>query len=229
MLLQVEEFLYQENLTVEWASIPTSATNNNSSGGAGGGASGGNGTPGGTGASTTQVETNSGPYFAFAVKNAVGFHRLWSALSFLFCIVDGAGETAVSAGGGEVPATATLISNEAEFGHGFTIAGCMLLHLLGQRATFEVLDFSNYVLQMDAHETRMKAGTAAAEAAQLAAAAAKVDQSLVQETNCFLASAKTQQLLQLQLFALFEVLHKTRDSYTKHSTSTVKYHPPAEA
>ena len=33
--------------------------------------------------------------------------------------------------GGEVPATATLISNEAEFGHGFTIAGCLLLHLLG--------------------------------------------------------------------------------------------------
>lgn len=34
---------------------------------------------------------------AFAVKNATGFHRLWSALNFLFCIVDGAGETAASA------------------------------------------------------------------------------------------------------------------------------------
>ena len=30
-----------------------------------------------------------------------------------------------------MPATATLISNEAEFGHGFTIAGSMLLHILG--------------------------------------------------------------------------------------------------
>ncbi len=30
------------------------------------------------------------------MRNATGFHRLWSALSFLFCIVDGAGETAVT-------------------------------------------------------------------------------------------------------------------------------------
>lgn len=29
--------------------------------------------------------------------------------------------------GGEVPATATLISNEAEFGHGFTIAGTVYI------------------------------------------------------------------------------------------------------
>jgi hypothetical protein len=43
-------------------------------------------------------------------------------------------------------------SNEAEFGHGFTIAGCLLLHLLGQRSSFEVLDFSSHVLQLNAHE-----------------------------------------------------------------------------
>ena len=33
---------------------------------------------------------------AFPVRNATGFHRLWSALSFIFCIVDGAGETATT-------------------------------------------------------------------------------------------------------------------------------------
>ena len=65
VLLQVEEFLYQENLTVEWASFPTQPT----------------------------------AAKAFPVKNAVGFHRVWSALSFLFCIVDGAGETATSSAG----------------------------------------------------------------------------------------------------------------------------------
>lgn len=191
VLLQVEEFLYQENLAVEWASIPSGS--------------------------------NTEP---FAVKNATGFHRLWSALNFLFCIVDGAGETAVSAGGGEVPASATLISNEAEFGHGFTIAGCALLHLLGQRATFEVLDFSAHVLQLDAHERK---ATEAAAAAGAVAPTAKLDESLLRETTSFVYSARTQRLLQQQLFALFEVLHKTRDSYTKHSTNTMVFHPPTEA
>jgi cytoplasmic FMR1 interacting protein len=187
VLVQVEEFLYQENLAVEWASIPS--------------------------------ESSAEP---FAVKNATGFHRLWSALNFLFCIVDGAGETAVSAGGGEVPASATLISNEAEFGHGFTIAGCALLHLLGQRATFDVLDFSAHVLQLDAHERRVTEAAAAAPAA-------KLDESLLRETTAFIYSARTQRLLQQQLFALLEVLHKTRDSYTKHSTNSMVFHPPAEA
>jgi hypothetical protein len=193
VLLQVEEFLYQENLTVEWACAPNHSNNSG-----GGGA-------------------------VFEVKSAVGFHRLWSALSFLFCIVDGAGETAVGADGGEVPATATLISNEAEFGHGFTIAGCALLHLLGQRGVFEVLDFSGYVLQMDAHEARLKAGLPAE------AVGVKVDQSLVQETNCFVTAARTQQLLQKQLFTLFEARHKTRESYTKLSSYNVTLHPPQES
>jgi hypothetical protein len=190
VLLQVEEFLYQENLTVEWGSKPT-----------------------GSGAEP------------FPITNAAGFHRLWSALSFLFCIVDGAGETATSATGGEVPASATLISNEAEFGHGFTIAGCLLLHLLGQRSAFEVLDFSSHVLRLDAHERQVAAATPAGAAAP----AAKLDQSLVQETKSFLYAAGTQQLLQKQLLTLFEVLHKTRDSYTKHSTFSAVFHPPAEA
>ena len=189
MLLQLEEFLYQENLTVEWASLPA----------------------GGSSASEP-----------FPVKNAAGFHRLWSALSFLFCIVDGAGETATSATGGEVPASATLISNEAEFGHGFTIAGCALLHLLGQKATFEALDFSSYVLSLDNHEHRVADSASAAPAA-------KVDGSLLQEATSFVYSARTQQLLQRQLFSLLEVLHQPRESYTKHSTSRAVFTPPTEA
>ena len=56
----------------------------------------------------------------------------------------------------------------------------------------------------------------------------KVDQSLIQETNSFVTAARTQQLLQMQLFAVLEGLHKTRQSYTKHSTSSVRFHPPAE-
>lgn len=149
--------------------------------------------------------------------------------------------------GGEVPATATLISNEAEFGHGFTIAGCALIHLLGQRNTFEVLDFASYVLQLDAHEARLKTGKQGLHVfhfvnddvlfavaylyssqflciflhltrmyircfagSTTAAPAANLQASLVQETRSFVGAAQTQQLLQKQLFALFEVLHHTR-------------------
>ena len=43
-----------------------------------------------------------------------------------------------------------------------------------------------------------------------AAPAAMVEASLVQETRSFVGAAQTQQLLQRQLFSLFEVLHCTR-------------------
>lgn len=193
VLLQIEDFMYQEDLTVDWAS-------------------------------NCRSSSSTAPYHALSVQSAVGFHRLWSALSFLFCVVDD------DAAASEASPQSQLISNEAEFGHGFTIAGCTFIHLLGQRAVFEVLDFSRYVLQIDSHEQRMKSvlgsdhNTDSSSAVQ--SGGDKVH-SLQQEANGFMTAAHTQQALQLELFSLLEAVHRSKDSYTEHSRSTVVFHPPA--
>ena len=204
VLEQIEGFLYQQNLTVEWAV----------------------GIPGSNPTSSSAHLGKAGEFAAVEVENATGFHRLWSALSFLFCIADTDEPEAAGAADGEIAAQEgaeddSSISNEAEFGHGFTIAGCLFLHLLGQRAVFELLDFSRHVLSIHSHEEKMKDFTGGA-------GAVTVDQSLLQETNSFLASAKTQQLLQAEVFALLEALHSSKPSYTKPSVNSAVFHPPAD-
>jgi hypothetical protein len=147
---------------------------------------------------------------------------LWSALSFLFCVVDDDDAAAT-----ETSPQSQLISNEAEFGHGFTIAGCTFIHLLGQRAVFEALDFSRYVLQIDSHEQRMRSvlGSDHSDSSTVQPGGDKVV-SLQQEAKGFLSAAHTQQALQLELFSLLEAVHRSKDSYTEHSRSTAVFHPP---
>ncbi len=60
------------------------------------------------------------------------FHSLYSVLNFLFCRVD--------------PSLA--VSHFDQFGDGFTMACVTIIHILGQRQQFELLDFSREVLDM---------------------------------------------------------------------------------
>lgn len=204
VLVQIEDFMYQEDLTVDWASNCRSSSSSFS----------------------------TAPYHALSVQSAVGFHRLWSALSFLFCVVDDDDDD-TTATAAEASPQSQLISNEAEFGHGFSIAGCTFIHLLGQRAVFEALDFSRYVLQIDLHEQRMKTVLGSSDptscdssAVQQPGGGDKVH-SLQQEAKGFVTAALTQQALQLELFSLLEAVHRSKDSYTEHSRSTTVFHPPA--
>eukprot|EP00629_Pelagomonadales_sp_RCC1024_P017002 CAMPEP_0119275140 /NCGR_PEP_ID=MMETSP1329-20130426/13283_1 /TAXON_ID=114041 /ORGANISM="Genus nov. species nov., Strain RCC1024" /LENGTH=1260 /DNA_ID=CAMNT_0007275501 /DNA_START=313 /DNA_END=4095 /DNA_ORIENTATION=+ len=78
------------------------------------------------------------------------FHRLWSALSFLFGVqgsryADNATDT--------LTLLTAPISDDSQFGHGFFVAGAILVHLMGQRAQFHALDFSRHVLRVEAYET----------------------------------------------------------------------------
>ena len=45
--------------------------------------------------------------------------------------------------GGEEQPPPDVIQDEDRFGHGFAMAGCMFIHLLGQRQRFELLDMSD--------------------------------------------------------------------------------------
>ena len=163
---------------------------------------------GGPRASGTGTETDTG---AEAEAGAVlveldcprSFHRLWSALTFLFCVREvnnsidgGSGGGGGIAEGGSISAAYT---DEEEFGHGFTFAGCTLLHFLGQRTVFELSDFSRYVLSVQRHDIQ-----GAAEQSAHASLVGKVDQSMQAEAEKFVESAISQKYLQDHFFAFLE-------------------------
>ncbi|XP_063899384.1 cytoplasmic FMR1-interacting protein-like isoform X1 [Helicoverpa armigera] len=60
------------------------------------------------------------------------FHRLWSALQFLYCI----------------PVGDTQFTVEELFGEGLHWAGCTIIALLGQQRRFEALDFCYHILKV---------------------------------------------------------------------------------
>uniref|UniRef100_A0AAR2K7E8 Cytoplasmic FMR1-interacting protein n=1 Tax=Pygocentrus nattereri TaxID=42514 RepID=A0AAR2K7E8_PYGNA len=70
------------------------------------------------------------------VDECVEFHRLWSAMQFVYCIPVGAHEFTV----------------EQCFGDGLNWAGCMIITLLGQQRRFDILDFSYHLLKVQKHD-----------------------------------------------------------------------------
>ncbi|KAK3928668.1 Cytoplasmic FMR1-interacting protein [Frankliniella fusca] len=60
------------------------------------------------------------------------FHRLWSALQFVYCI----------------PVGDTEFTVEELFGEGLNWAGCTMIVLLGQQRRFEALDFCYHILRV---------------------------------------------------------------------------------
>jgi cytoplasmic FMR1 interacting protein len=183
VLLQIEEFMFRESLSTDWAAQHSAPGSN----------------------------------AAIEISNAKGFHRLFSALSFLFSMTESA--EAASPVEGEEEDELTQVSNEAEFGHGFTLTGCLLLHLLGQRSTFELMDFSYYVLKVAHYDDK----------SQYTAQQAQIDvTSLLKDTKSFVSTAATQQKLQTELFAFFEAQYEVRESYKKNAVSKMIYHPPVE-
>lgn len=72
------------------------------------------------------------PPVVIYVDECIEFHRIWSALQFIYCIPVGQGEFTV----------------EQLFGEGLNWAGCAMITLLGQQKRFEALDFSYHLLKV---------------------------------------------------------------------------------
>ncbi|XP_017756802.1 PREDICTED: cytoplasmic FMR1-interacting protein [Eufriesea mexicana] len=66
------------------------------------------------------------------VDECTEFHRLWSALQFVYCI----------------PVGETEFTVEELFGEGLHWAGCAMIVLLGQQRRFEALDFCYHILRV---------------------------------------------------------------------------------
>ena len=92
----------------------------------------------------------------FELEATGDFHRLWSALSFLFGVQPGryAAEASAEEEEGDEPAEQTFltVSDDAQFGHGFHVAGAAIIYILGQKTRFDALDFSNHVLRVQTYE-----------------------------------------------------------------------------
>ena len=67
------------------------------------------------------------------IDECTEFHRLWSAIQFVFCIPVGDNEFTV----------------EELYGEGLNWAGCTLIMLLSQQRRFEALDFSYHILKVN--------------------------------------------------------------------------------
>ena len=66
------------------------------------------------------------------IDECTEFHRLWSALQFVYCIPVGENEFNI----------------EQMFGEGLNWAGCVLITLLGQQRRFECLDFCYHIFRV---------------------------------------------------------------------------------
>ncbi|XP_076117299.1 cytoplasmic FMR1-interacting protein 2-like isoform X1 [Mytilus galloprovincialis] len=67
------------------------------------------------------------------IDECTEFHRLWSAIQFVFCIPVGDNEFTI----------------EELYGEGLNWAGCALIVLLSQQRRFEALDFSYHILKVN--------------------------------------------------------------------------------
>jgi len=67
-------------------------------------------------------------------ESRVEFHRIWSCIYFMYCMHETGTDKDESKLG------------DAQFGDGFFWSACALLHILGQRRKFELMDLSYYLL-----------------------------------------------------------------------------------
>lgn len=81
---------------------------------------------------TVWIGPANNPPVVMYVDECIEFHRIWSALQFIYCVPVGQGEFTI----------------EQLFGEGLNWAGCVMITLLGQQKRFEALDFSYHLLKV---------------------------------------------------------------------------------
>ncbi|GMH87256.1 hypothetical protein TL16_g10797, partial [Triparma laevis f. inornata] len=139
------------------------------------------------------------------VESPNEFHRLFSALNFLFCMNED--ENLSEADYDE------YLTDEEEFGHGFAMAGILMIHCLEQRPVFDMLDFSYHVLNVQKHEmcAMVKSG------AQIG----QVDERMQLQTDRFVVQANRQRDLHFNLFSVL-----ASNDLTSEGRQLTTYNPP---
>ncbi|GMH96491.1 hypothetical protein TrVE_jg14429 [Triparma verrucosa] len=139
------------------------------------------------------------------VESPNEFHRLFSALNFLFCMNED--ENLSEADYDE------YLTDEEEFGHGFAMAGVLMIHCLDQRPVFDMLDFSYHVLNVQKHEMCAIAKTGA----QIG----QVDERMQLQTDRFVVQANRQRDLHFNLFSIL-----SSNDLSSEGRKLTTYNPP---
>ncbi len=188
---------------------------------------------------------------AFDSSNA--FHRIWSALSFVFNLQDNEENIPNEENKGNNPDEDDLpppppdddaterVSNESrekknknsdlflsdmeEFGHGYAIAGVLFIHLLEQRHLYESFDYSNFIMDVDNNDKKSKD-------AIVEEAFGLPDEKLQAETNRFIKAAKEFNNVNKLFLNIFETQFPNRKRTAGRRTSAPNIdaasllHPP---
>jgi hypothetical protein len=94
---------------------------------------------------------------------------------------------------------AAYVRNDDEFGHGFSICGCLMMHFLHQREQFELLDYSSHVLNVYNYENKIR------REPNVDAGAAR----LVESRNKFVLAATFEKLVHTEIFSIFQAVFST--------------------
>ncbi|CAM9167660.1 unnamed protein product, partial [Phaeothamnion confervicola] len=138
-------------------------------------------------------------------EDSLEFHRLFSVLNFLFCM----SEASYTEAGGQVV-------DYEQFGDGFALAGVTLMHLLGQRHAFEMLDFSYHVLNVYTYEESLLDPSRRPP---------PVDAASQKRAQAFVWYAYEQRTLHFDLFQVMEHVYPHGVSTRQELTI---FHPPKD-
>ena len=161
------------------------------------------------------------------------FHRIYSAMLFMFCEPSTASNASTKATEDEYitkkrdcydengrivkrppsPPPPPPITDRQEFGDGMAWCGIALIHLLKQKERFDLLDFSSHLLSVSEwegmHGTNM---------------VGNVDEETLSTLETFMRSAKECQIQHSRLFELFQSHLSTSDSV--HGDEVLVFRPP---
>lgn len=186
---------------------------------------------------------------AFDSSNA--FHRIWSALTFVFNLQDNEENALFEENKGYSPEEDDLpppdedatervsdenrekknknsdlfLSDMEEFGHGYIIAGVLFIHLLEQRHLYESFDYSNFIIDVDNSDKKSKD-------AIVEEAFGLPDENLQAETNRFIKAAHEFNNIHKLFLNIFETQFPTRKRTAGRRTSAPNIdaasllHPP---
>ena len=148
--------------------------------------------------------TSSTTSGALDTENSSEFHRLFSVLNFLFCMNEHKGGDKEE------------LTDEEEFGNGFAMTGILVMQILNQRSSFELLDLSYHLLSVCAHEL--------CSTGKSDPKIGSVDENMQIRTDHFIVTARRQRSVHLNIFS---VLATSNDGQIPPSINLTTFHPPA--
>lgn len=135
----------------------------------------------------------------------VDFPLFWRAILFIFCIPSSSSSSSALDCSTEKLKTKRPEADEC-FGDGFLVAGCAVLHILHLRSTFELLDFTQHLLHVQAHE-RASSQDHVPKAKRRLTKFEVLSSSVIEDSlnpQAFIQHAENVLALQAQIFAVLE-------------------------